>query len=742
MPHLTVDAASRRWQFRQDGTSRVRHRMNYKKSTKPFGSAVLENTPKLRGSPEKRNDRNRHQASAKIPSTRKTIGYAGLASKNDGAKSFASALEESPKTPLKPITKSLRSIVDRRYEILDCLGEGGMGAVYEVRHLRLDKRFAMKIIHPQLTKSEKTIALFHREAQALSRLDHPNCVRVIDFGSTYKGDFYLVMEKIEGQSLREIIDNGPLSLREALEITRQILMGLGHAHRAGIVHRDIKLENIIKTQGENAEFVIKIIDFGLAKIKMPKEERGPITDSGLLPGTPQYVAPETILNQVVDHQSDLYAVGVTLFRMLTAKTPWMSEDIGEILQAKVKMPIPRINRAGAGFFPKSLENFLLKSMALPEERFQTAHEMIQALDSVAGELAVSNSKMRKMAKRTFVPIAGIVGAYGKKVTASTLMHGKKLGVKISEDFRAWWKTTPSGSGNPWIGRLASGINFRSMPRYALVLVPVLLALIIRLFGPSNQGLSPEQEEAQIAEGASQENGKIGNEQEALGILSASAMSGSQEEYAGRVENQIRKKKCGKAQIEIEKVLAHKPELAHAHYLLGRALVCLNKPLQGFASFRKAIELDSKYGRCREIKEDTKTVLAIPKFRSSALEFMMDELGRAALPELIEVAEGHPDRTLRHDALQYLERAAALDRINQEKMLALDLRQAKNCDEKAKIVDELAGLGTPAAKRALRRAKNASIDRYFGKKRYVHACVRKQITRRLAEMTESSEQPEA
>ena len=427
--------------------------MDHRKSTgkreksRGKGSTKFKNGPSDSGPFTKDNVSRKNSSllgSAGIPAEQSTPRRIVRPVSFDDALTFAiPGSKRIPKpSPIKELKSSCK-IIDRRYRVLRCLGEGAMGAVYEVQHVRLNKHFAMKIIHPQLEKSKKTIALFHREAQALSRLDHPNCVGVTDFGETRDGDFYIVMQKVEGESLRAIVDRGPLSVREAMEVTRQILLGLGHAHRAGIVHRDIKLENIIKTEDEFGQVVIKIIDFGLAKIKMPKEDCGALTDTGMIPGTPQYVAPETILSQTVDQQSDLYAVGVTLYRMLTGRPPWLSDDIGEIIQAKVRKPIPRLRDAGAGVFPKSLDDFVAKSMSLPEKRFGAASQMLGELEDVQERIKSSKNRIGRFTVNTLRPVTAAFRDYGKKVTQGTLDQGKKMSSKISSDFSRWWRTTPA-----------------------------------------------------------------------------------------------------------------------------------------------------------------------------------------------------------------------------------------------------------------------------------------------------------
>src|SRR6185436_1265830 len=202
-------------------------------------------------------------------------------------------------------------------EILELLGEGGMGAVYRARQRKLERAVALKILSPELAADPAFADRFLREAQALARLQHPNIVSLYDFGEA-GGYYFLVMEYADGLNLREILLRGDLKPREALAIVPQICEGLQYAHDAGVIHRDIKPENVLVDRSGK----VKITDFGLAKIL---DQGGPsvtITGTGQVMGTPQYIAPEQLADsRNVDHRADIYSLGVVFYELLTGNLP-------------------------------------------------------------------------------------------------------------------------------------------------------------------------------------------------------------------------------------------------------------------------------------------------------------------------------------------------------------------------------------------------------------------------------------
>lgn len=203
-------------------------------------------------------------------------------------------------------------------EVLERIGEGGMGVVYKARQVKLDRPVALKLIRPELASEPAFADRFTREARAMARLNHPNLVMIHDFGEA-GGVYYLVMELVDGGDLRQALRAGPLSVEEALVTALQVCDALRYAHEQGVVHRDIKPENILRDRRGR----VKIADFGLAKLLEPPSGVASLTASRHVMGTPHYMAPEQMEGaKPVDHRADVYSVGVLLYEMLTGQVPF------------------------------------------------------------------------------------------------------------------------------------------------------------------------------------------------------------------------------------------------------------------------------------------------------------------------------------------------------------------------------------------------------------------------------------
>ena len=237
------------------------------------------------------------------------------------------------------------ALLDDRYRILSLLGVGGMGAVYRALHTTLKREVAVKVLLPDFGGKDEFVRRFEREAESASRLAHPNIIAVTDFGRSAEGLLFLVMEYLAGQSLTAVIRQGPVPATRAIAITREILAALGHAHAAGIVHRDLKPDNIMLVERNGRSDVVKILDFGIAKITDPEPGREALTQAGVIFGTPEYLSPEQALGSGVDARADLYATGVILFEMLTGRRPFESEDKVRIISMHLSHQVPKLSDA-------------------------------------------------------------------------------------------------------------------------------------------------------------------------------------------------------------------------------------------------------------------------------------------------------------------------------------------------------------------------------------------------------------
>jgi serine/threonine-protein kinase len=263
------------------------------------------------------------------------------------------------------------------YEVTRVLGEGGMGRVYEARHTRLSgKRFAVKLLHPDLARQPEVVTRFQREAEAASGISHINVVGVHDVNSTPDGQPYIVAELLQGEELGEYIDRvGKLSLGDAVRIARQVCRALAAAHAQGIVHRDVKPENVFITGDvlriEAAS--VKVIDFGISKVATAGGES--LTKTGMVMGTPDYMAPEQARGDKVDARADVYAVGAILYRVLTGKKPFEGLDPMATLTAVLTTEPARPSELDPNI-PLALELVVQRAMAKsPKDRYQTMEEL-------------------------------------------------------------------------------------------------------------------------------------------------------------------------------------------------------------------------------------------------------------------------------------------------------------------------------------------------------------------------------
>src|SRR5215468_2416858 len=287
-----------------------------------------------------------------------------------------------PRCGATVIDPLIGTVVGERYRIVSRIGVGGMGAVYRAEHTMMRRDLAIKVLLPELGGKEEFAKRFEREAESASRLTHPNIITVTDFGRTPEGSLFLVMEFLAGESLSDAIAAGPMPTERALAIMRQILRALEHAHAAGVVHRDLKPENIMLVEREGQRDVVKILDFGIAKVTEPQSGGQALTQAGVIFGTPEYLSPEQALGEAVDARADLYAAGVILYEMLAGRRPFESEDKVKIISMHLSHAPPRMRDVSPAVdVPLPLEQAIMQSLEKSREhRFATATAFLQARD--------------------------------------------------------------------------------------------------------------------------------------------------------------------------------------------------------------------------------------------------------------------------------------------------------------------------------------------------------------------------
>ena len=312
------------------------------------------------------------------------------------------------------------SIIADRYQIRSVIGSGAMSTVFVAWHLRLQCHVAVKVMHPLLACNDDHVERFEREARSLARLDHPNCLRVLDYGVTDDDLHFLVTELVRGVELRELMTE-PTEPWLATRRMLQILAGLEHAHACGVIHRDLKPENILVTQGPDDEETLKIVDFGIAKIVGAMPGSG-LTAVGVIFGTPQYMSPEQASGRAVDYRSDLYAAGVLLYAMLSGQRPFDDEDPAVVVEQQIHAEPPPLPE----FVPPRLAEITLKMLRKdPALRYPSAADVIEALEAAPHEgIARHTTPSHEPRHRRRWRAIASVAAGGLAVLAITLADPK------------------------------------------------------------------------------------------------------------------------------------------------------------------------------------------------------------------------------------------------------------------------------------------------------------------------------
>jgi serine/threonine-protein kinase len=291
-------------------------------------------------------------------------------------------------------------VISGRYRVTELIATGGMSSVYLGQHVHMMKRVAIKVLDPKAEQLPELVARFQREAIAGAHVQHPNIASATDFGQLKDGSYFLVLEYVPGTTLNQLIAKGPVGVRRAVGIAKQIASGLGAAHEVGVVHRDVKPTNVILLEGSND--VVKLIDFGFAQVKLskvpslapppdePATAEKMLTQAGVVLGTVAYMSPEAALGMgAVDQRSDLYALGLILYELLSGKHPFEAPEPVRLFLQQRTVPPPAIATRSPGVsVPPALEAVVMKLLAKdPKDRYQSAAEVVSALDTAMMSLA-------------------------------------------------------------------------------------------------------------------------------------------------------------------------------------------------------------------------------------------------------------------------------------------------------------------------------------------------------------------
>ncbi len=295
-----------------------------------------------------------------------------------------------------------------KYRVEALIGEGGMGKVFRARQLSLDKVVVLKVLRHTLLSDERTVARFQREAKAASRLNHPNSISVLDFGQAEDGALYIAMEYVAGQDLHQILSREwPLNEGRVVRIVSQVLSALSDAHGAGVIHRDLKPENIMVEPRRNEPDFVKVLDFGIAKITDSTDDGPALTRAGFVCGTPEYMSPEQARGSQLDHRSDLYAVGVILYQLMTGLLPFESDSaVGFATKHLTEEPPPPTRRRPDARISPAMERLILRALSKnPADRPASAEAFKAELQAVDKERRRNEAAPRRAAANSSAVLA-------------------------------------------------------------------------------------------------------------------------------------------------------------------------------------------------------------------------------------------------------------------------------------------------------------------------------------------------
>ena len=540
--------------------------------------------------------------------------------------------------------------LEGRYRLDAVIGIGAMGSVFRGHHLGLGRDMAVKLLHPQLTANPEMRARFSREAAAASKLDHANCVRVTDFGVTEDGLHFLVMDLLQGHELTTRLGDR-FSPPEALALVDQVLAGLEHAHARGLIHRDVKPENIFLTTDDQGRQVAKLVDFGIVKLQ-EGAAGGQLTQFGIVVGTPQYMSPEQAVGQRVDPRADLYAVGVILYILLSGHPPFENDDPVAVLRAQIREPPPPLPND----VPDPVRTFVMRLLAKdPDERYPTATEARRVLASLGPppvaaasavpRMAPTTAPKRQLDKRQMGLLA--VGATLALALVITIATRKGDGDSETSETKAA-ATAKSGSTNDESGAL-SGADAR---------------------GEGDADGDPD--------------------------ASDDGPSRALEANLASIDALIQAGKYDAAQIALDPLLASYEDEAQLHWRMGRVLTKLRGPdnrsvaLQHYAA---AVIAEPELLDDASFEIELWGLLDDPKLREQAVDVAIDRLDARAHDKLLQWLNTQASplpHLLRHRIIGHLVKGGRGTEINRPLQLALDLWQASSAEDPCKaFADALA-----------------------------------------------------
>ena len=580
-----------------------------------------------------------------------------------------------------------------RYRIEKEIGSGGMGAVFRAEHVHMRKTIAVKVLHREMTYLPEVVARFEREAVAAARIEHPHVAAATDFGQLDDGSFYLVLEYVEGQSLRTLLDqHGSLRPDLALHIARQIADGLAAAHAAGIVHRDLKPDNVMLLSKDGDEYFVKVLDFGIAKIELGGTQNQ-LTQLGSVFGTPEYMAPEQAAGTPVDARADLYTLGVILYEMLSGATPFKDDDLVVVLTRQMTADPPPLPASVDPIIGGLVTHLLAKD---PDQRPESAAGLVARIDAIAP--SVQNSSPHSVAQ-PLTPSPVSVTAVSGAERASLADANGPASVAFSETVLSLPGPVSIARAQPArLGKLDAlfdkapilrrnlDLAGQPVPVWAVIGAGVVAgALLVVLLGGLllAHGVSSSSKPNASASGAAQG--------------SAPQPGGDAAELAGR---------AAKGDRDAITKLAARSESSRSGLewrALGRGYASTGQLKPSLGAYKKALAAEPGYAKDKEVVADIRRAALDSDTSEAALNLALAGLGATGADLIYDVWSTTRSKAdaqeVSRAAKQILDGTAIRSKASPALLVALDLSKAKGC---------------AAAKEVLPRAVESADKRSYSK----------------------------
>jgi eukaryotic-like serine/threonine-protein kinase len=578
------------------------------------------------------------------------------------------------------------AVVGGRYHVERLIGEGGMGAVYQAQHAHMHKRFAVKVLHPEMGRLPEVVARFEREAMAAARIDHPNVAAATDFGKLDDGSFFLVLEYVEGQSLRDAIAQGRLDLARALHIVRQIASALARAHALGIVHRDLKPENIMLVERDTDSDFVKVLDFGIAKVPVGEfvgDRPGAgsaLTQVGMVYGTPEYMAPEQALGQPVDARADLYALGVMAFEMITGARPYSHESKVTLLGMHVTAPIPRmLERAPDANIPAEIDVIVTRLLAKDAAaRFADARGLIEAIDAAGAGLSArapaATGPHRPPSVRQAGPGADAASALSIALGPTRLAERTpgpavpRLVSLVGASLRSAIESAP-----PWAKSRRVAVVAVGLGAFVLLLVAV---------SPSRRGGPLPVESSAGDRGGGGERPPNARDVKSDAVVGAAQATIDRGDFATAIDALTAVERKG-------------PDRSDVHMLLERAYTGVRNPREAMREAGLWLTADPNAAADLKLEEDVRNAALNKDTQDEAFSLLEARMGPRGIDILYDIAFGtsgrfYPQAAVR--ARHSLDLGDLRGRASPSLAVLLDFRDAKTCDERHALLERVRTLG--------------------------------------------------